>query len=94
MLLLASIFLRSAYLALFRWSPLALRHVVGGIFFFITLLSFFYLPSHVPISWGGFTFVAILPICYILYRLSANILSRSAFPKSSDATPIPNAPKT
>ena len=91
LLILASAFLRAAYLAWFRWSPLAIRHVVGGVFFLITLLCLFYVPFHAPTGWGLFSFLAAFPVCYILYRLIAYSLSRYAFPPSSDATPLPNS---
>src|SRR4030095_14629073 len=80
-------FLRAGYLALFRWSPLAIRHTIGGVFFFVTLFCLFYLPFRAPsFGWGILFFLAAVPVCYTVYRLSAYFLSRAAFPPSSKDT--------
>src|SRR5262245_13548180 len=44
-LFFAAFFLRAAYLSWFRWSPLAIRHLVGDIFFFVTVSSVFFVPT-------------------------------------------------
>jgi hypothetical protein len=87
-LFLAAVFLRSAYLACFRWSPLVIRHVVGGVFFFITLLCIYFIPSRLPTGWGIVSLYLVLPVCYVIYRIVAKKVSRYAFPASSDAPPV------
>src|SRR5688572_19979013 len=75
LLILASGLFRTAYLSWFRWSPLAIRHIVGGMFFFVTLFCLFYVPSQVPTGWGLYTFLAAYPVCYTMYRTIAYLLS-------------------
>jgi hypothetical protein len=84
-LVLALALLRAAYLSWYRWSPLAIRHLVGCVFFFVTLFCVFYLPARVPSGWGIFVFLLALPVCYTLYRLIVYMLSRRAFPSVSNA---------
>ena len=38
LLVIAPALLRASYLVLFRWSPLAVLHLVGGVYFFATIL--------------------------------------------------------
>jgi len=90
LLLLAAGFFRAAYLAWFRWSPLAIRHAVSGVFFFVTLFGLVYLPFHVPTGWGIFTFLAAFPVCYVAHLIVAHALIRCAFPPS----PVPPSPAT
>lgn len=64
--------LRAAYLACFRWSPLALRHLLGIVFFFFTV----WLLTNSR-SW------ILLALCYALFRFTTSILSRYIFPPSN-----------
>jgi len=81
-LFFAAFFLRAAYLSWFRWSPLAIRHLVGDVFFFITVSSFLGARNLMPPLGALWYFVA-LPVCYTTYRVIANLLSRRAFSTSS-----------
>jgi hypothetical protein len=71
LLLLVPAFLRAAYLAYFRWSPLAVRHVIGALFFILTVWLLFTVRN---LAWW-----TILIACYVLYRIASFQLSRYAF---------------
>lgn len=73
-------FLRAAYLVWFRWSPLAVRHLVGAFFFLITLSLIWFVPDG-----DG---LVVFPICYLVYRLVASQWARSEFAQS-----LPPAPR-
>jgi hypothetical protein len=73
-------FLRAGYLVWYRWSPLAVRHLVGAIFFLITRTLMWVVPDG-----GG---LIAFPICYFAYRLVALLWSRFAFAQS-----VPTAPR-
>src|SRR5215213_10069740 len=51
-IVLGAFFARDFYQVWFRWSPLALRHVIGDIFFVITLFCTFGLPFLMPTGLG------------------------------------------
>ena len=90
-LFFAAFFLRAAYLSWFRWSPLAIRHLVGDVFFFVTVSSCFVVPTIAPplgLPW----FVLALPVCYTLYRVIAHLISHRAFPINSRPPPLPAMP--
>jgi hypothetical protein len=82
---------RASYLAWFRWSPLAIRHLVGGVFFFVTLAGAYYVASIAPGAWGTFCFLGVLLVFYASYRLITVALSRFAFPTLAHAASTPNA---
>jgi len=84
--LFGTAFCRTGYLVWFRWSPMAIRHVVGDAFFFIMLFCLFHVPFHVPAGWGLSSFLAAIPVCYTLYLLITHLLSCRAFPVTSHAT--------
>jgi hypothetical protein len=74
-------FLRAGYLAVFRWSALALRHVVGALFFLFTVFTIWILfTMRYPHFWIA------LPVCYLIFRYVAFRLSRYAFPASIPET--------
>jgi hypothetical protein len=81
LLLLAAALLRASYLAWFSWSPLAIRHIIGTLFFFLTI----WLICLAPLS-AAFVF----PVCYATYRFIAWRLSRYAFSADTHATPSSN----
>jgi hypothetical protein len=72
--IIVAAFLRAGYLAWFRWSPLAVRHVMGALFFPLTLWLMWAVPP--PFGW------MVLPICYVAYRLAAFQWSRCEFIQS------------
>jgi len=78
-MILGAFFARGAYLVWFRWSPLALRHVVGDFVFFITLFCTFWLPSYMPTGLGPYPAICSLPVCYVGYRMISSGLNRRAF---------------
>jgi hypothetical protein len=82
LLFLAVFLLRAAYLAWFRWSPLAVRHIVGTFAFFLTIWL-------VALSPGFATLVA-FPVCYVAYRFWSSRLARYAFPANTSAMPCSN----
>ena len=58
LLVIAPALLRASYLVLFRWSPLAVLHLVGGAYFFATILfipvvMFFQITAYRVIADGG-----------------------------------------
>jgi hypothetical protein len=82
LLLLACVLLRGAYLAWFRWSPLAIRHALAVVFIIPS--------SYVSIAasglggrfWGLALFTITVASCYALYRCTSRILTRRAFTPS------------
>jgi hypothetical protein len=74
LLIVAVALLRAAFLGCFRWSPLAVQHLVGSTFFFITI----WLLSVVR----SYAFWFVLPLCYTLYQFAARRLSRYVFSSS------------
>jgi hypothetical protein len=89
--------LRAAFLILFRWSPLAIRHLVGTIFFFATVVGIplLVVGELATLStlrgdyWNfmGFDWIIIpatvglIPFSYVLYRITAWELAKRIFPR-------------
>ncbi len=83
LLFLAAALLRAAYLAWFRWSPLAVRHIIGTLFFFLTIWLISLEPS--------FDALIVFPICYAAYRFVTWRFCRYAFSADTDAKPSSNS---
>ena len=80
-------FLRVWYLVWHRWSPLAIRHVVANVFFFLTLFLIYWSLYLGGWIWGYFSVAALIAICYVLHLVITVVLSRHAFPPSSGPEP-------
>lgn len=89
-LFFAAFFLWAGYLCWFRWSPLAIRHLVGDVFFIITVLTFSNYQN-LPFGLGVPWLVLALPVYYALYRITAHVLTRRAFPTNTRPPPLPAA---
>jgi len=77
--------LRGAYLEWLHWSPLAVRHALGTLFFVpsvaLTLLSYRLLLDYshsVRLPWALAVPCVVILICYFLFRITAARLSKVA----------------
>ena len=85
LLLLASFLFRAAYLTWFRWSPLALRHVINAVFFFVTLAWMYSMLFLLPQVWGFFACVVGVFVWYTIYQTVAYLMIRNVFPRTLEA---------
>lgn len=85
-LIVAFYFLYVAYLVWFKFSPLAVRHVIGLVGFCLLMLfpSLYFsgTASYKHASWHSFAFVGWFIVIYFVYRVVNYRLNRWLFPES------------
>lgn len=86
LVIVAACLFRAAWVAWFRWSPLAVRHVVGTLFFFVTIG----LCSIVHPALALF----VLIFCYVAYRLTSGKIARIIFATDSAVATGSNSQST
>lgn len=83
-LAVAIYFIYVAYLAWFRFSPLAVRHICGalGIYVLMLVTKLFDASRNSETPWTAFAFLGCLVAVYFAYRTASNRLSRLLFPET------------
>lgn len=95
-ILLNIYFIYVGYLAWFRWSPMAVRHILGSLAF-ISITQIANIQSYRSTGPSDYFFwleIAGFLIIYLLYQITARYCCRLLFPDLTSHDPIPKEANT